>query len=139
MPSIFKKEVNMRMDTAYSYMAAVFGFFIGAMLGGVDRLLTAVLIFMAIDYISGMFCAWKERKLSSRKGLIGLMKKVGMLFLICVGHVLDSMVMGNGAAFRTMVIFFFIANEGLSILENCGRMGIPIPDKLKDVIENLRE
>lgn len=129
----------MRMDTAYSYLAAVFGFFIGAMLGGVDKLLTAVLIFMVLDYLTGMFCAWKDKALSPRKGIIGLMKKVGMLFLICVGHVLDTMVMGNGAAFRSMVIFFFIANEGLSILENCGRMGIPIPGKLKDVIESIRE
>lgn len=129
----------MRMDTAYSYLAAVFGFFIGAMLGGVDKLLTAVLIFMVLDYLTGMFCAWKDKTLSSRKGLIGLMKKAGMLFLICAGHVLDSMVMGNGAAFRTMVISFFIANEGLSILENCGKIGVPIPERLKDAIEGLKD
>lgn len=129
----------MRMDTVYSYLAAAFGFFIGAMLGGVDRLLTALLIFMVLDYLTGMFCAWKDKTLSSRKGLIGLMKKAGMLFLICVGHVLDSMVTGNAAAFRTMLIFFFIANEGLSILENSGRLGIPIPGRLKDAIEKLRQ
>lgn len=129
----------MRLDTAYSYLASVFGFFIGAFLGGVDGMLTAVITFMLIDYVTGIIVAWKEGSLSSRKGFLGIGKKFCILALICVGHVLDAYVMGNGAAFRSMVIFFFIANEALSIIENCGDLGVPIPERLKEAIEKLRE
>lgn len=129
----------MKTDSLVSFLMGTIGFFFGAFLGGVDGLMTAVLTFMAIDYVTGMIAAWKDGKLSSRKGFIGLARKICILFLIAVGHMLDVYVIKGQAAFRTMVIFFFIANEGISILENCGRIGIPIPGKLKDVIENLRE
>ena len=129
----------MKTDSLVSFLIGTFGFFFGAFLGGVDGLMTAVLAFMAIDYVTGMIAAWKDGKLSSRKGFIGLARKVCILFLIAVGHMLDVYVIKGQAAFRTMVIFFFIANEGISILENCGRIGIPIPSKLKDAIEKLRD
>lgn len=120
-------------------IAAIAGFTIGAVIGPFDSFLAAMIIFMVFDYLTGLAASWKERTLSSRKGMIGLIRKGGMLVVISVGHTIDVYVLKGTAAFRTMVIFFFLSNEGLSILENCGRIGIPIPGKLKDAIEALKE
>ena len=128
-----------RDDYLFSFMPGILGFFFGAIVGPLSGPLIALLVFMAIDYVTGLMYAWKMRKLSSRKGFLGLMKKMLILFLVILGNMLDSYVLGDGtSAFRTMVIFFFLCNEGISILENAGKIGVPIPEKLQKSIELLK-
>lgn len=128
-----------RDDYLFSALPGILGFFFGSIVGPLTGPLIALLVFMSIDYVTGLIYAWKQRKLNSRKGFLGLMKKMLILFLVVMGNMLDSYVLGDGtSAFRTMVIFFFLCNEGISILENAGKIGIPIPEKLKNVIESLK-
>ncbi len=113
------------ISTIGAGIAAVFTF----VFGGADWWLLALIALIVIDYISGIIAAIIEKKLSSRKGLAGILKKGMFLLVVAVGHIVDHAVGGEGAL-RSLVIGFLIANEGLSILENCGRCGLPIPKKL---------
>lgn len=106
-------------------------------LGGCDGLLYALLAFVAIDYVTGIMCAVVDRKLSSHIGFKGIFKKVLLFALVGVGHILDTQVIGTGSVLRTAVIFFYLSNEGVSMLENAAYLGLPIPAKLKSVLEQL--
>lgn len=116
---------------------AAFGGSIGWFLGGMDGLIYALLIFLTIDYITGLMSAVLERKLSSRIGFKGIFKKMLILAFVGIGNVLDSYVLDHGSAIRTAVIFFYLTNEGLSIIENASKIGLPVPDKLKLLFKEM--
>ncbi len=118
---------------------AAMGGWIGWFLGGIDGFLFALIAFSVIDYITGIMCAIVNRKLSSQIGSKGIFKKVLVFILVGVGHIIDSKIIGDGSVVRTAVIFFYLSNEGISLLENAGRIGLPIPNKLKEVLTQLHE
>lgn len=116
---------------------AAAGGWLGYVLGGLDGFLYALLAFVVIDYITGLMCAVLDKKLSSEVGFRGIFKKVLIFALVAVGHIVDQNVIGDGSVIRTAVIFFYLSNEGISILENTVHIGLPVPQKLKDVLEQL--
>lgn len=99
----------------------------------------ALIAFVVIDYITGVMCAIADKSLSSAIGFKGICRKVLIFALVGVGHILDTQVIGNGSVMRTAVIFFYISNEGVSLIENAVHLGLPVPQKLKDVLEQLHE
>ena len=113
------------------------GSYLGYILGGFDGFLYALIIFVVIDYITGLMAAIVERKLSSEIGFRGIFKKVLIFLLVAVGNIIDNNLIGTGGAVRTAVIFFYISNEGISIIENSTRIGLPVPERLKDVLEQI--
>lgn len=115
------------------------GGWLGYFLGGMDGLLIALLIFAVLDYITGIMCAIADRKLSSAVGFKGICRKVLIFALVGVGHVLDTQVVGTGSALRSAVICWYLSNEGISILENAAHLGLPVPDKLRTVLEQLHD
>ncbi len=106
--------------------------------GGWDGLLIALLVFITTDYVTGVMCAVADKTLSSQTGFIGLLRKVLILMLVGIAHILDVVVLGTVGVLRSAVIFYYMSNEGISILENVGHLGLPIPMKLRDVLEQLR-
>ena len=118
---------------------AAIGGGIGWFLGGADGFLYALIAFVVIDYITGVMCAIVDKKLSSEVGFKGIFKKVLIFLLVGVANILDAQVIGTGCVLRTAVIFFYISNEGLSLIENAGHLGLPIPEKLKAVLEQLHD
>lgn len=110
---------------------------IGWFVGGVDGVLIALIAVVAIDYLTGVMCAIVSRKLSSEVGAKGIFKKVLIFALIGVAHMIDSQVIGEGSMLRTAVIFFYLSNEGISIVENAARLGLPVPDKLRELLAQL--
>ena len=115
--------------------AAVCGFLFGRM----DGLMYALIAFMALDYLTGVLVAAAQKELSSKVGFKGIAKKVIILALVAVGHILDTHVLGGGAVCRSAVSGFYIANEGISILENAAELGLPLPKKLIAVLKQLRD
>ena len=118
---------------------AAIGGWLGYFLGGMDGLMIALIVFMVLDYITGMMCAVIDKKLSSAVGFKGICRKVLIFVLVGIGNLVDVYVLGEGGALRTAVIFFYLSNEGISFLENAGHLGLPIPEKLKDVLEQLHD
>ena len=116
---------------------AAIGGWLGYFLGGMDGLMIALIIFMVLDYITGLMCAVIDKKLSSAVGFRGICKKVLILMLVGVANVVDVHVVGTGSALRGAVIAFYLSNEGLSLLENAAHIGLPIPDRMKDVLAQL--
>ncbi|MBO5568657.1 MAG: phage holin family protein [Clostridia bacterium] len=116
---------------------AAVGGWLGYFLGGWDGLIYALIVFVVIDYITGVMCAFNDKTLSSAVGFRGICKKVLIFMLVGVGHVLDTVILGEAAVLRSAIIFFFLANEGLSITENAAHLGLPIPDALNEVLQNL--
>ena len=92
---------------------------------------------MVIDYLTGVMCAITDKKLSSNIGFKGIFRKVLIFIMVGVGHLIDTQVIGDGGVLRTAVIFFYLSNEGVSMLENAAHLGLPIPQKLKDVLAQL--
>ena len=115
------------------------GGWLGWFLGGCDGLLIALVAFVVIDYITGIMCAFIDRSLSSEVGFKGIFKKVLIFLLVGVANILDVEVIGTGSVLRTAVIFFYLSNEGVSLMENAAHLGLPIPEKLKDVLEQLHD
>ena len=115
------------------------GGWLGYFLGGCDGLLVALVVFAVTDYITGVMCAINDHKLSSEVGFRGICRKVIIFMLVGIGHILDVNVIGTGSVLRTAIIFFYLSNEGVSLLENAGHLGLPIPEKLKDVLEQLHD
>lgn len=115
------------------------GGLIGSIFGEVDGFLFALMVFIAIDYITGLMAAAVEKRLASNIGFKGIFKKIAILFLVSVGHLIDTEIIKQGGAIRTMVIFFYLSNEGLSILENAVRIGLPIPEKLQALLKQFNE
>ena len=123
--------------TKIQIAAAAIGGWLGYFLGGKDGMLIALLVFMALDYITGLMCAIMDKKLYSAVGFKGICKKVLILMFVGVANILDIHVVGNGSALRGAVIAFYLSNEGLSLLENAAYIGLPIPDKLRGILEQL--
>ena len=116
-----------------------FGGVIGWFLGGFDGFLYALIAFVVIDYISGIMVAVNNKTLSSRVGFVGICKKVLIFLLVGVGNILDVYILGDAGVLRSAVIFFYLSNEGISILENTATLGMPYPKKLKDILEQINE
>ena len=115
------------------------GAFIGWFVGGADGFIYALITFVMVDYLTGLMVAVLERKLSSEIGFKGIFKKVLIFILVAIAHIIDTYLIQNGSAIRTAVIFFYISNEGISIIENATKIGLPIPEKLKDVLKQLKK
>jgi len=127
------KEFIETMQIAF----AAIGGFLGYILGGWDGFLYALVAFITLDYVTGVMLAVVERKLSSEIGFRGIFKKVLIFVIVAIGHIIDSKIIGTGSAIRTAVIFFYASNEGISILENAAKLGLPIPDKLRAVLYQI--
>ena len=115
------------------------GGWLGWFLGGCDGLLYALIVVVVIDYVTGVMAAVVDHKLSSEVGFKGIFKKVLIFLLVGIGHILDTHVIGSGSVLRTAVIFFYLSNEGVSLIENAAHLGLPIPEKLKSVLEQLHD
>lgn len=115
------------------------GGWLGYFLGGCDGLLYALIAFVVIDYITGVMCAVTDKKLSSTVGFKGICRKVLIFLLVGIANALDVQVIGSSSVLRTAVIFFYISNEGVSLLENAAHLGLPVPDRIKTVLEQLHD
>lgn len=130
------------MDKLISAAKLVFGGIITAVsgfIGGMDGIMYALIAFITIDYATGVAVAVKEKKLSSEVGFWGLVRKVCILALVGVAHYIDCYVMQSGDVIRTVAAMYYIGNEGISILENCGNLGLPLPPKLMAVMVQIKE
>ena len=130
------------MKEFWSFMQLIFsavGGWLGYFLGGCDGLLFALLAFVVIDYITGVMCAIADKTLSIEVGFKGICRKVLNFLLVGIANVLDAQVIGTGCILRTAVIFFYISNEGVSLLENAAHLGLPVPAKMKAVLEQLHD
>lgn len=127
------KEIWTGIQVAFTTIGGVLGWFFG----GADGFLYALMAFVAIDYVTGVMCAIADHTLSSEVGFKGICRKVLIFVLVGVGHILDTNVLGQGDVLRTAVIFFYLSNEGVSLLENAAHLGLPIPEKLKEILAQL--
>ena len=125
-------------NTVQVALAAVGGA-VGWFIGGLDGFLFALIAFVVSDYITGVLCAIEEKELSSKVGFKGIARKVLIFTLVGIGNILDTAVLKDGSAIRTAVIFFYLSNEGISILENAAHLGLPIPKTLKNMLEAINE
>ena len=121
------------------FIFAVLGGWLGYFLGGCDGLLIALVAFVSIDYVTGVMCAISDKDLSSRVGFKGICRKILIFALVGVANLIDMQVIQTGSILRTAVIFFYLSNEGVSFLENAAHLGLPIPKKLKEVLEQLHD
>jgi toxin secretion/phage lysis holin len=131
---------NLSVDLAWTKVQmalAAVGGWVGYFLGGADGLLIALIVLAVLDYVTGVMCAIADKKLSSAVGARGIFKKVLIFMLVGVGHVVDTHVVGTGSALRSAVICFYLSNEGLSVLENTAHLGLPVPDKLREILTQL--
>lgn len=129
------KQIWTGIQIAFSAL----GGFLGWFLGGADGFLYALIAFVVIDYATGVLCAIADKNLSSEVGFKGICRKVLIFTLVGVGNILDIYVLGEAGVLRTAVIFFYLSNEGVSLLENSAHLGLPIPEKLKDVLAQLHD
>ena len=111
----------------------------GLLSGGCDGLLIALVVFVAVDYITGVMCAVSDKKLSSEVGFKGICRKVLIFLLVGIANIVDVQVIGTGSVLRTAVIFFYLSNEGVSLLENAAHLGLPVPEKMKDILAQLHD
>ena len=118
-------------------MFTAVGGWLGWFLGGCDGLLYALIAFVVIDYITGVMCAINDQSLSSEVGFRGICRKVLIFLMVGIANILDVNVIGTGSVLRTAVIFFYISNEGVSLMENAALLGLPVPEKIKVVLEQL--
>lgn len=115
------------------------GGWLGYFLGGCDGLIIALLLFVVTDYITGVMCAVADKKLSSEVGFKGICRKVLIFMLVGIANIIDMQIIKSGSVLRTAVVFFYLSNEGLSLIENAAHLGLPVPDKLKAVLEQLHD
>ena len=118
---------------------AVIGGWLGWFLGECDGLMYALIAFVIADYVTGVMCAVSDKRLSSEVGFNGICRKVLIFVLVGMANILDMHVIGTGCVLRTAVLFFYISNEGVSVLENAGHLGLPVPARLLNVLEQLHE
>ena len=127
------------LGNLFQFIFTSIGGFIGWFLGGVDGFMYALITFVVIDYITGLMVAVLDHKLSSEIGFKGIFKKVLIFIFVAIANIIDCYLIKNGSAIRTAVIFFYVSNEGISIIENAAKIGLPIPEKLKEILEQLRK
>ena len=123
--------------TKVQIAVSAIGGWLGYFLGGVDGLMIALIIFMVLDYVTGIMCAVLDKKLSSAIGFRGIFKKVLILMLVGIANIVDVHVVGTGSALRGAVICFYMSNEALSLFENAAHIGLPVPDKLREALAQL--
>ncbi|WP_439950904.1 phage holin family protein [Desulfolucanica intricata] len=121
----------------FKIMLVLLGGVLGWLLGGFDSLAYALIAFVVIDYFTGVLLAIYEKKVSSTIGFKGIYKKVLIFALISLGNIIDQYIIGSGSSLRTMLILFYLSNEGISILENAAKMEVPFPQKLKDILQQI--
>jgi len=121
------------------FIFASIGGWLGYYLGGCDGILYALVIFVVMDYITGIMCAIADKVLSSEVGFKGIVRKVLIFILVGIANILDVQVINTGSILRTAVIFFYLSNEGISLLENATHLGLPVPEKLKVVLKQLHD
>ena len=129
------KEIVGYCQLGFAAIGGALGWFIG----GLDGFLYALIAFVVIDYLTGLLAAGVQKKLSSEVGFKGIAKKIAIFLLVGIANIINVDVIQNGTALRTAVIFFYLSNEGLSILENAGNIGLPIPEKLKTMLAQLKD
>ena len=129
------KEIVGYCQLGFAAIGGALGWFIG----GLDGFLYALIAFVVIDYLTGLLAAGVQKKLSSEVGFKGIAKKIAIFLLVGIANIIDVDVIQNGTALRTAVIFFYLSNEGLSIVENAGNIGLPIPEKLKTMLAQLQD
>lgn len=130
------------MKELWNVIQAIFaalGGWLGWFFGGCDGLLYALIAFVVIDYITGIMCAVIDKKLSSTVGFKGICKKVLIFLLVGIANILDVQIIGTGSVLRTAVVFFYISNEGVSLLENAVHLGLPVPQKMKVILKQLHD
>ena len=133
-----KEELQVKsIWTAFQAAFTTLGGALGWFFGGADGFFIVLLAFVVADYITGVMVAVTEKKLSSAVGFKGIFRKIIIFLLVGVANLLDVHVLGTAAVLRTAVIFFYISNEGISLLENAGHLGVKYPQKLKDVLAQL--
>ena len=132
-------DVKIPIIDFIKYYAALVGIAAGYLFGPMDGLFIALILFVIIDYLTGVIVAILEKKLSSEIGFKGICKKVLIFILVALANIIDVYVMKCGAAVRTSVIFFYLANEGISILENVSKTGLPVPEKLRKILDQLNK
>lgn len=129
------KEFWTTIQLAFTAVGGWLGYF----LGGCDGLIIALLLFVVIDYITGVMCAVSDKKLSSEVGFKSICRKVLIFMLVGIANIIDMQIIKSGSVIRTAVIFFYLSNEGLSLIENAAHLGLPVPDKLKAVLEQIHD
>ena len=139
MEKIFKGESMDKFKDLVKIFFTIFGSLIGFFLGDLDIFIYSLTAFVICDYISGIIRAGFERKLSSKIGFKGILKKIMIFIIVGIANICDKNLIKNQAIIRSSIIFFYIANEGLSILENALAMDLPIPKKLKILLEQFKE
>lgn len=127
-------KIQIIIDSIAGAVGAVLGF----MYGEVTGLFWALIAFMALDYITGVIVAIIEKRLSSEVGFRGLAKKFLILVFVAVGHIADTYILGGTPAAMSAVMLFYIANEGISIIENAAALGLPVPKKLTSIMEQIK-
>lgn len=132
-------ELGNKTDGALRWLIAAGGTVATYLWGGWDGVLKALVVFVCIDYVTGVAAAWAGQRLSSQIGARGIAKKIGIFLVVAIANILDSTGGLGEPILRTVACWFYIANEALSITENLGEIGVPIPGKLKAAIDKLRE
>ncbi len=122
---------------SFNIIVSTIGGILGGFLGNMDGILYALVIFVILDYVTGVLYAVEEKKLSSAVGYEGIARKVTIFILVGIANILDSYILGQSGVLRAVVIFFYLSNEGISILENATELGLPIPEKLKNILNQL--
>lgn len=141
-PFYFRKARDFVMKEFWNMIQLVFtamGGWLGYFLGGCDGLLIALVLFAVVDYLTGIMCAVADKKLSSHVGFKGICRKVLIFLLVGIANIIDVQVIGTGSVIRTAVIFFYLSNEGVSILENAAHLGLPIPEALKAALAQIHD
>lgn len=128
-------KIQIAIDGAAGAVGVVLGF----MYGEVNGLFWALIAFMALDYVSGVLAAIADKKLSSAVGFKGIAKKLLILVFVAIGHITDTYVLGGTPVAMSAVILFYIANEGISVVENAAVLGLPVPQKIKNVLEQIKK
>ena len=122
---------------SFNIIVSTLGGILGRFLGNMDGILYALVIFVILDYVTGVLYAVEEKKLSSAVGYEGIARKVTIFILVGIANILDSYILGQSGVLRAVVIFFYLSNEGISILENATELGLPVPEKLKNILNQL--
>ena len=125
--------------TSVQVVFTAIGGWLGWFLGGCDGLMYALIAFVVVDYITGIMCAIVDKKLSSEVGFKGICKKVLIFLLVGMANILDVNIIGSGSVLRTAAIFFYLSNEGVSLLENASHLGLPVPNAIKEVLQQLHD
>lgn len=137
--NLFRSKSDEEYTKYFTANFTAMGGYIGWFLGGFDGFMYALITFVVIDYVTGLMVAVLEKRLSSEIGFRGIFKKVLIFTFVGIGNIIDVYLLKNGSAIRTAVIFFYISNEGISIIENSAKIGLPIPQKLRDVLRQLNK